>query len=90
VNESTDWPGAAIAITGIIFVMTVASVAIWQIFGTWRARKLVAREDAYRTLAADATAAQQRFATVQQEMATDLADLRARVTAIEALLREVG
>ena len=33
---ATSWPDAAIAIFGIVFVMVVASVAIWQVFGTGR------------------------------------------------------
>jgi len=81
-DGGTAWSDAGIAIAGIVFVTTVATVAIWQIFGTWRARMIVAREDAYRKLAEEASAA-------QQNIAADLAEVRDRVRAIERLLREV-
>lgn len=88
-NGGTDWSDAGIAIAGILFITTVASIAIWQIFGTWRARMAVSREDAYRALAQEATAAQQQIAAEQQKIAAALTELRERVSAIERLLREV-
>lgn len=81
-NGGTEWSDAGIAIAGILFVTTVASIAIWQVFGTWRARMAVSREEAYRTLAQEAS-------TAQQKIAAELAELRERVSAIERLLREV-
>jgi hypothetical protein len=88
-GDATSWSEAAIAIAGILFVTTVATVVVWQIFGTWRARMSVAREEAYRRLAEEATAAQQRIAGEQRKVAEELAELRGRVGAIEKLLREV-
>jgi hypothetical protein len=59
-DDGTSWAGAAILIAGILFVTTVTTVAIWQIFGTWRARMSVVREDAYRRLAEEMTSVQRR------------------------------
>jgi transposase len=84
------WEEAAISIAGITFVTVVASIVIWQLFGTWRARMAVSREAAYRALAEAATAAQQKSAEEQEKATRELAELRARVSEIEKLLRDVG
>jgi hypothetical protein len=89
-NETTSWPEAAIAIVGIVFVTTVLTVVIWQIFGTWRARVSVAREAAYRQLADEATAVQRRMAEGLERAAAELSELRARTTELERMLKEVG
>jgi vacuolar-type H+-ATPase subunit E/Vma4 len=82
-----DWPRALIASIGTIAVFAVASVAIWQGFKTWqakvKARVSLAQDEAYRKLAAEASAA-------QQAVAAELAAVRERLAAIEQLLREVG
>jgi hypothetical protein len=65
-------------------------VVVWQWFATRRARASVAREEAYRKLAEQAIAVQQRTAEEQQKISEDLGELRTRVSAIEKLLREVG
>ena len=86
---------------GIVFVLgitvavaVVLVVVIWQVFAVARAKTVAeitaASDDAYRTLAKQATAAQQTSAEQQERIATELAALRSRVTAIEQLLREVG
>jgi hypothetical protein len=86
---------------GIVFIlglaaviMVVAVVVIWQVFKTAQTKVeadvIVARDDAYRQLAAQSTAAQQKIAEEQQRIAAALSDLQLRVTAIEKLLREVG
>jgi type VI protein secretion system component VasK len=83
IAATTNWAEAAIAMVGILFVTTVITVAIWQVFGTWRARMSVAREEAYRKLATEAT-------ELQRRVADELAELRARTQELERLLKEVG
>jgi transposase len=85
-----SWSEAAVSIAGITFVTVIVSIVIWQLFGTWRARMAVSREAAYRALAEAATAAQQKSAEEQEKATRELAELRARVAAIETLLRDVG
>ena len=89
-----SWPESVIATASTIIVFVVAIVAIWQGFKTWQTRIManaeLARDDAYRTLAERAAAAQQATAEEQRKIAAELAELRARVGAIEQLLREVG
>jgi hypothetical protein len=58
-------------------------VVVWQVAATWRARMLAARDQAYQRLVEESVATQRR-------VATDLADVKARVVEIEKLLREVG
>ena len=48
---STDWPEAAIAISGVALVGAVAVVVVWQALATWRTRITVTREQAYQRLA---------------------------------------
>ena len=50
-TEPATWPEAAIAISGIALVASVAVVVVWQVLATWRARIAVTREEAYRKLA---------------------------------------
>jgi hypothetical protein len=47
----TSWPDAAIAISGVALVGTIAVVVVWQALATWRARIAVTREEAYKKLA---------------------------------------
>lgn len=86
---------------GIVFVLGLATliaaiiiVATWQIFGVAKtnvaAETALARDDAYRTLAREATTAQQAIADEQHKIARDLADLRERVVSMEKMMREVG
>ena len=74
----------ALAIITMLFILVV--VLVWQGFKTWQARTVslaeIAREEAYRKLAEEAVA-------VQQKMAADLKDLRTRITAMEKILRDV-
>jgi uncharacterized iron-regulated membrane protein len=69
----------------IVFLVVCATilVLIWQGFATYRARASAARENAYRKLAEEASAA-------QKETAAALADIRPRIAAIEKLIRDFG
>ena len=86
---------------GIVFVLGIAAVLavivvvlVWQIFKTAQSKvqadAIAARDDGFRQLAAESTAAQQKIAEEQQRIADELSQLRSRVTAIETLLSEVG
>ena len=80
-----------IFVLGLLALITVLIVVfIWQVFATSRARASAAREEAYQKLAERSVEAQERTAGEQQKISEDLSDLRARVAAIEKLLREVG
>lgn len=68
---------------GVLFLFTaILIVVIWQIFTSRRAHAALARDEAYRKLAEQAT-------EVQQRTADDLTDLRQRVQRIEKILSEV-
>jgi hypothetical protein len=60
-----SWPEAAVAISGVALVASVAVVVIWQALATWRTRIEVARERQYRELA--------------EQSARDLAEIRERL-----------
>jgi hypothetical protein len=50
----------------------------------------IALEETYRKLVEQTTAVQEQVATEQGKIASDLAEMRSRVVAIEQVLREVG
>jgi uncharacterized membrane protein len=77
-------------ILGIFVLITILIVVyILQGFATRRARMSVEREEAYHELADQATNAMQKTAEGQEKIAAGVEDLRARVAAIEKMLREV-
>jgi hypothetical protein len=87
---ATSWADASIAIAGIVFVMVVASVLIWQIFSTGRTGLSAKRENAYRKLAEESTEAQERTAATLEKAVAELADLRGRTAELERMLKDVG
>jgi hypothetical protein len=96
-QENTVWEGWG----SVIFVSVLAilifsflTIAAYQGMKTQQsktlARETVARDEAYRRLSEQANATGQRIADEQQRIAESLADIRAKVNAIEKMLREVG
>ncbi|HHT02317.1 MAG TPA: hypothetical protein GXZ96_06495 [Firmicutes bacterium] len=83
-------PNALAGMGFVLFILTlvtiIAVVVIWQVLKTAREKTRYAVElainDAYRRLAEQAVA-------VEEKMAKDIADLRARVASMENLLREI-
>lgn len=85
-----------IEIHGIWFVVAMSAIAaaviivgMRQHFETVRAKASIAREQAYQDLSVRAAEAQENTARQLERLATDTADLRDRVAAIEKMLREV-
>lgn len=78
--------GMAFVAVVLTLMCVLIVVAVWQGFKTWQIRlenrANIARDEAYRKLAEEATA-------TQASIARDLADLRQRVAAIEKILSTV-
>lgn len=82
---------------GLIFIVVIVAALmaiIGQVLGM-RGQQLadkaeVARDQAYRKLAEDTVAAQQAMLEEQQKIAAELAQVKARLGAIEKVLNEVG
>lgn len=87
--EQTSWPEAAIAITATAVFFALLMVVIWQVLATWRARMLVAREEAYRKLAEQATEAQSRTAAALEQALAEIKIVRQETEEMRRLLREV-
>jgi hypothetical protein len=85
----TGWPEASVAIFGTLLLASVLIAVIWQAFATWRARMAVAREESYRRLAEEATAAQRATGEELERIRTELAQLREQTTAVERVLSQV-
>ena len=88
-SDTTQWPEAAIAIAGILLVIAVTVVVIWQGAATVRARATVQREEAYRKLAAESAAAQSRIADQLELAVAELGALGSRTSELERLIKTV-
>lgn len=88
-----SWAEATFISAIVIAVMAAISICAWQASKYLRARtsakEAIARDEAYRRLAEQASAALATTADEQERIADELTDLRVKVTAIEKLLREV-
>lgn len=90
--NNLDWMavfGMFFTIALLVLITVVIVVVIWQSFVTKRARMSVEREEAYRKLAEQATAVQQKTAMVEEKITEGVEELRTRVATIEKLLRDV-
>lgn len=89
-----DWPTGLVAAASTVGVFAFLAVFVWQTFKTAQihatAKVSTEREAAYRALAEEVAAGQQRLAAALTEVNTTLTELRARVAKVERLMREVG
>lgn len=75
---------------GTLALLTVlAAIVIWQGFATWRARTAVANEKGYRALAERAVATEQATEQQLRELGAHVADVAARLAALEKMLKEI-
>jgi type II secretory pathway pseudopilin PulG len=88
-SDATEWPEAAIAIAGIVLVIAVVVVMVWQGAATLRARANVQREEAYRKLAEDSIASQRRTSDQLERAVAELGELRVRTGELERLIKTV-
>ena len=86
---ATNWAQAAIALGGIVFVTTVITVIVWQIFATGRTSIASSGEKAYRQIAEDAANAQVLVASELERMNAELTELRRQTTELARVLQEV-
>lgn len=84
-----NWPEAITGAAAILLFTAIMVVTIYQVGATWRARLAVAREEAYRTLAEQSTAAAADTARRLAQVEADLAAVREQTTELRRLLREV-
>ncbi|HZN19485.1 MAG TPA: hypothetical protein VFB84_15090 [Micromonosporaceae bacterium] len=83
------WPEAAAGIAAITLLGMIVAVVIWQAGTLWRARMMVAREEAYRSLAEQATQVQQRTVQQLEQVRAELSGLRERSDEMRRVLTEV-
>ena len=86
---ATSWPDAAVAIAGVVLVLAVSVAVIAAVASTLQARMSVQREVAYRKLAEDSAAAQNRTADELQRTVAELGELRSRAGELERLIKTV-
>jgi hypothetical protein len=84
-----DITGAVAGSMLFLVIGAIAVVLIWQIFATWRAKVLLAREDAYRRLAERSITAEMETREDLLKMSENLADLQKRMISIERVMREI-
>lgn len=75
----------------VLFVLftVIIVVVLVQVFGTYRAKANILREEAYRKLSEQATAAEQQAAEEQKKIANALENIQARLVSIEKILHDV-
>lgn len=84
---TTELAGMGFALSVLLMILVLVVVLVWQWFKTVQVRTtsqvLVAGGQDHRR-------AIEEMLSLQRKLATDISDLRARVAAVEAMLREVG
>ncbi len=80
------WMGALV----LVLVTIITVVILWQGMKTGRTAIKAESTDAYRKLAENAVAAEQRLIAYQQNMAEAIDDIRLRLASLEKMLKEVG
>jgi phage shock protein A len=81
-----EWQGT---IVFLAMLLTVAVVVV--VLGRQRrARAALARDDAYRELAAEAVAAQRQHAAEVAALTAEVSELKRSLAAVERMMREVG
>ena len=85
----SSWPEAAVAIAGIAFLGILLSVAVWQIFGTGKAAVEGHREQEYKSLVDELSAAQRDATAELQRTNEALAQLRGQIEELEHDVKEV-
>lgn len=89
-DDNFSWQLAFFMVGSLAVIAAAVVIVIWQIFSTARARMSVAREDAYKQLAAQAAEAIDRAAGGFEKTSSELAELRRRTAELERVLKEVG
>lgn len=89
-NDTAGVPwGLGMGALVLVLVTIITVVLIVQAARTWRARSLLARDEAYRQLAEKVTASQSSLASAGAVQAEELSEIRQRLASIEKLLRDV-
>lgn len=92
-NVPVEFAGMGFVLV-ILTLLTVLIVSVvWQGFKSWQIKTAskaeIARDEAYRKLAAEAVSVQQKLAEDQQRMVKDLSEMKERINAMEKMLREI-
>jgi hypothetical protein len=84
-----DWTEVVGTIGVFALVISVATVGIWQLSATWRARAVLAREREYRTLADRSALVQESTERQLAEIGGRLAEMQTRLQSVERVLKDV-
>ena len=91
--SDTGW-GIVFLLGIIAAVALIISISVWQVFRTQQAeaasKVALTHDGAYRILAEETSLAVRKSTELQERMATELTELRARLTTVERLLKDVG
>jgi hypothetical protein len=83
------WQDATVASVVIISIGAVLAVIVMSVMRVGRAGIEAEEKAAYQKLAGEVSATQQRISAALAETAENLGEIRARMGAIEKLMREV-
>lgn len=92
-NDELEWPvvvmGLGFGMGFLVLITILIVVLVREIGASRRARALIAREEEYKKLAERYDTFASASAASQERHATDVAEVRRRLTEIETLLRSV-
>jgi hypothetical protein len=77
-------------VVGLTLIVSLVVLGVWNRITRGRSRGPVAHEQAYQDLIQQAATALAQVREEQQKIVAGVDELRTRVAAIEAMLREVG
>jgi predicted negative regulator of RcsB-dependent stress response len=86
---ATSWADSAVGIAATIGVFGLLGVLAWQIFATGRTGITSTANAEYRKLAESVEADQGRTTAALEQLAADVAEIKASTTALERLLKDV-
>jgi hypothetical protein len=87
-DPTAAWGIAMVMVFAVVFG-AVATVLIWQVFATRRAKALLVREDAYRKLAERSIVTEMETREDLLKISENVSDLQKRMISIEKVMREI-
>lgn len=85
-DDLLAWQGIVVLLVGAVLVVVLSR----QLRLMLQARAALARDDAYRDLAAQSAAAQRQHAAEVAALTAEVAEVKRALSSVERMMREVG
>lgn len=81
--------GTIFGLAGMVFVILIITLVVMFVVPIAKAKIKTEKEEVYQKQAADAIQAQKESARQQEKLATEMTEVKERLTSIERILKEV-